>query len=65
MEKFADQACCPEFHPEPWDDKEFEWNDKVFIKSSIVTFFYIPLNFGSVMKKLDKAISAGGADWSE
>lgn len=65
MERFADQVCCPEFKPEAWDNKEFEWNEKVFIKSSIVTFFYMPLNFGSVMKKLDRLITAGGADWSE
>jgi hypothetical protein len=65
MERFADQACCPEFNPEPWDDKEFEWNNKVFIKGSIITFFYLPLNFGSAMKNLDKVISAAGANWSE
>jgi hypothetical protein len=65
MERFADEVCCRKFNPEPWDDKEFEWNDKVFIRSSVCTFFYMPLNFGSVMKKLDKVISAAGVDWSE
>lgn len=65
MEKFSNNECCPKFDPGPWDNKEFEWKEKVFVKTSVCTFFYMPLNFGGVMKKLDKAMSAAGADWSE
>ena len=46
--------CCPEFNSELWDGKVFEWNDKKFIKDRVLTFFYIPINFGSVMKRLDE-----------
>jgi hypothetical protein len=65
MDNVNDQICCPKFDPMPWNEKYFEWKEKIFVKSSICTFFYIPLNFGSVMKKLDKAITQAGSDWSE
>jgi hypothetical protein len=65
METASDQICCPKFDPAPWDDKTFEWNDKLFVKSSVFTLFYMPVNFGSVMKKMDKKVTSAGADWSE
>ena len=24
--KIKSEECCPEFNPEPWDGKTFEWN---------------------------------------
>ena len=65
METTTIPTCCPQFDPFPWDNVNFEWNDKLFVKGSVCTFFYMPLNFGSVMRKLDKAISNAGADWSQ
>jgi hypothetical protein len=38
----AEKICCPEFHPEKWDQKTFNWNDKPFIRETIPTFFHIP-----------------------
>ena len=35
--------CCPEFDPIPWDDKFFEWENKKFIKDSVLTIFYMPM----------------------
>ncbi len=58
--------CCPKFDPIPWDDRFFEWDSKMFIKDSICTFFFMPLNFGKVMKRMDRKVSdAGGkiTDW--
>jgi hypothetical protein len=58
--------CCPEFDPVPWDDKIMEWDEKKFIKDSVFTFFFMPVNFGCVMKKLDTKIRTAGAsipDW--
>ncbi len=52
--------CCPEFDPIPWDDKMIVWENKKFIRDSVCTVFYMPLNFGSVMKKLDKVITQAG-----
>jgi len=50
--------CCPEFNPIPWDDQLFEWKEKRFIKDNVFTLFYMPLNFGQVMKRLDQKVSA-------
>jgi len=53
--------CCPEFDPLPWDDKVLEWDHKKFIKDSVFTFFFMPVNFGRVMKRLDGKVRNAGA----
>jgi len=66
MESVDNSICCPEFHPELWDDKIFEWHDKKFIKDTVFTFFFMPINFGSVMKRLDERVRNANAsipDW--
>jgi len=66
MENVDNLICCPEFHPELWDDKIFDWHDKKFIKDTVFTFFFMPINFGSVMKRLDERINNANAsipDW--
>lgn len=55
-----DSICCPQFDPFPWDDKIIEWNDKRFVKGSVCTLFYMPMNFGSVIRKLDAKIRDEG-----
>jgi len=58
--------CCPKFDPTPWDEKIFEYKNKRFIKDSVFTVFYMPINFGGVMKRLDEKVrGAGGTipDW--
>ena len=61
MEKEIEE-CCPEFNPEPWDGKVFQWNEKKFIKDRVLTFFYMPINFGGVMKRLDAKLRRAGAE---
>lgn len=59
-------SCCPPFNPEPWDDKICDWENKRFIKDHVSTFFYMPLNIGSVMQRLDrlvKKVDATVPDW--
>lgn len=61
-----EDQCCPKFNPQPWDGKTFEWKDKKFIRDKVFTLFYMPINFGSVIKKLMKKVdSANGKcqDW--
>lgn len=48
--------CCPEFDPSLWDDKLIEWNKKPFVRTSIRTFFYMPLGFGKAMTRLQEKI---------
>ena len=58
--------CCPEFDPAPWNDVTIEWKSKKFIKSRVFTLMFMPLNFGSVMRRVHAAVvNAGGhvPDW--
>lgn len=61
LNKGEETGCCPRFDPKPWDEKIFEWKDKLFIKDRVKTFMYIPLNFGGVMTRVMKKIEEAGA----
>jgi len=50
------EICCPPFDPKPWENKVFNWENKLFVKDRVLTLFFMPINFGSVMKKVDKKI---------
>jgi hypothetical protein len=58
--------CCPPFDPSLWDEKTVEWHNKAFIKDHVCTLFYMPMNFGQVMKRLNAKVEQAGAqmpDW--
>jgi hypothetical protein len=57
--------CCPPFNPEPWDDKLITWEGKRFIKDKVWTLFYMPMNFGQAMKRLDKSVREASATMVE
>ncbi len=65
MKQKEEQKCCPPFDPVPWDDKIFEWQEKKFIREKVCTFFFMPLNFGSVMKRVFKKVSEAGAEFQD
>ncbi len=54
--------CCPKFDPAPWDGKVLEWQGKKFIKDSVFTLFYMPVNFPAVIKRMMGLIGKAGAD---
>jgi len=58
MEK---QICCPRFDPAPWDGKTLEWKDKKFIQDKVFTLFHMPVNFGTVVKRMMAKIEKAGA----
>jgi hypothetical protein len=61
-----EETCCPEFTPGPWDNKIHEWKDRPFIRGRVFSLFYLPMNFGSVMRKLNAEAEKAGAglpDW--
>jgi hypothetical protein len=65
-EKSQKSECCPEFNPAPWDDKVLEWNNKKFIKDRVFTLFFMPINFGQVVRRMTAKIDKSGAkamDW--
>ncbi len=57
----SNEICCSRFDPDPWDDKEITWENKKFVAARVRSFFHIPLNFGSVMKKNVSLIEATNA----
>ena len=54
-------GCCDPFNPEPWQEKEITWKDKIFVKDRVTSFLHIPLNMGKVVTKNMKLIEAAGA----
>ncbi len=61
MDNEIETGCCPRFNPEPWDEKEITWQDKLFIKDHVRSFLHIPLNFGKVVVKNMEMIEATDA----
>ena len=56
--------CCPRFDPEPWNEKEITWKDRLFIKDSMIQFMHMPLPgaFGKTVSRMWKKIKDAGAD---
>jgi len=54
--------CCPPFNPEPWDEKEFVFDNKPFVKATTCNFLHMPLTMGSMMKKTWELITDAEAD---
>lgn len=52
-------GCCDPFNPEPWQEKEIIWKNKIFVKDNVSSFLHIPLNYGkkvvSNMSLIEKA----------
>ncbi len=65
MNPKEEPECCPQFDPKPWDDQIIEWKDKKFIREKVKTFFYMPLNYGPVMKRVFKKVSDAGASFQD
>lgn len=55
------ELCCPKFNPKKWDDKILKWKNKKFIKDKVFTVFFMPVNFGMIMRKLDEKVRNSGA----
>ena len=61
----SETGCCPRFNPEPWDEKEVTFQDRLFVKDHVRSFLHIPLNFGRVMVRNMEMIQQAGALESE
>jgi hypothetical protein len=59
--KTIEEECCPPFDPAPWDNKFMDWENKRFIKERVITLFYMPLNFGQVIRRIMRKADASGA----
>ncbi|MEY3125144.1 MAG: hypothetical protein RLZZ573_1664 [Pseudomonadota bacterium] len=54
-------GCCARLDEARWNEKEFVWKDKPFVKDHIREFLHVPLNFGSVMARDQAAIEKAQA----
>ena len=57
----SETNCCPRFDPTGWDGEEFEFDQRLFVRSMTVNFLHIPLNIGAVIRKTWKMIEQAGA----
>jgi hypothetical protein len=57
----AETGCCLRFDPEPWEEKEITWENRLFLKDRVRSFLHIPLNFGQVMVRNMEKIQAAEA----
>lgn len=63
-----EKMCCPKFDPTPWENKEIVWNNKMFVKDTTICFMHVPLNIGTMMKRIWEKVEKAGAgpdmkDW--
>ena len=54
-------GCCDPFDPTPWENKEIQWKDKLFVKDHVSSFVHIPLNMNKKMIKNMKLIEKAEA----
>lgn len=52
----SETGCCPKFNPEGWDNQEFTFDNKLFVKVKTRSFLHMPVNMGSVFKRAMKNI---------
>jgi hypothetical protein len=56
----ATTACCAPFDPKPWDDVEFVWEEKPFVKEHVTSLFHIPLNMAAKVEHASELIEQSG-----
>lgn len=61
----APSGCCPKFNPKDWDQQEFIFKDKLFLRGYTRSIFHIPLNIGPVTVRMWETVQKNKAegDW--
>ena len=61
--KVQNQECCPKFNVEKWDKKTFSWENKKFIKDTMLEFFHIPFpsTIGKKITRMWKSVEQAEA----
>ena len=59
--KLFETGCCPRFNPAPWQNKTHKWKNKLFIKGTLFSLFYIPLGMNGFMMKNMELMNKAGA----
>jgi hypothetical protein len=61
MAQVGSDICCSEFDPKRFEEKENVWKNKLFLQDEVFQFMHIPLNMGTVVKKMFKKIEEAKA----
>jgi hypothetical protein len=54
-------GCCAPLDAPRWEGKRLTWIEKSFVRGHMRAFMHVPLNFGSVMRRLHADIAAAAA----
>jgi len=54
-------GCCAPLDRDRWEGRRFTWEHKPFVRGHIRAIMHVPLNFGSVMRRLHAEVEAAGA----
>ncbi len=52
MNKLNTDVCCQQFEPAKFHEKTHVWKNKLFLQDDVLQFMHIPLNMGSVIKRM-------------
>jgi len=63
MKNDSETQCCPRFNPVPCQDKEIEWEDKLFVRDTMMQFMHTPLPgaFGKTVARMWRTTEDAGA----
>jgi hypothetical protein len=56
MAQESSDICCPELKPDRFQGKTHVWKGKLFLQDKVLQFVHIPLNMGTVVKRMFKKI---------
>jgi hypothetical protein len=54
-------GCCPKFDPKPWDEQEFEFEHKKFVKLSVQAILHMPVGLDRAITEAQEQIQRAGA----
>lgn len=58
----TETGCCPRFDAQAWDNQEFTFQDRLFVRAKTINFLHIPLNIGPVFTRTCAQIRQAGAE---
>ncbi|MFH2062581.1 MAG: hydrolase [bacterium] len=57
----AETGCCSRLDPSLWDEREFTWQDKPFLRERVISFLHMPLNMGAAFRRGFAQLERAGA----
>jgi hypothetical protein len=57
----AETGCCARLDTARWEGREHVWHDKPFLEGRVHAILHVPLDFGSVMARLQRTVEAAAA----